>query len=147
MKIMAVDLGDARTGLAVCDRTEFLASPIGVIHERDLNKLVVQVSVAVDEYQVSHVVVGYPKNMEGTTGERAQKCERFAQRLRNVVTVPVELWDERRTTVTAHEILNEADIRGQTRKDMVDEVAATIILESYLAYRRNQKEKAKEESK
>ncbi|MEM0530533.1 Holliday junction resolvase RuvX [Zongyangia sp. HA2173] len=147
MKIMAVDLGDARTGLAVCDRTEFLASPIGVIHERDLNKLVVQVSVAVDEYQVSHVVVGYPKNMDGTTGERAQKCERFAQRLRNVVTVPVELWDERRTTVTAHEILNEADIRGQKRKDMVDEVAATIILESYLAYRRNQKEKAKEESK
>ena len=147
MKIMAVDLGDARPGLAVCDRTEFLASPIGVIHERDLNKLVVQVSVAVDEYQVSHVVVGYPKNMDGTTGERAQKCERFAQRLRNVVTVPVELWDERRTTVTAHEILNEADIRGQKRKDMVDEVAATIILESYLAYRRNQKEKAKEESK
>ena len=147
MKIMAVDLGDARTGLAVCDRTEFLASPIGVIHERDLNKLVVQVSVAVDEYQVSHVVVGYPKNMDGTTGERAQKCERFAQRLRNVVTVPVELWDERRTTVTAHEILNEADIRGQKRKDMVDEVAATIILESYLAYRRNQKEQAKEESK
>ena len=147
MKIMAVDLGDARTGLAVCDRTEFLASPIGVIHERDLNKLVVQVSVAVDEYQVSHVVVGYPKNMDGTTGERAQKCERFAQRLRNVVTVPVELWDERRTTVTAHEILNEADIRGQKRKDMVDEVAATIILESYLAYRRNQKEKAKEETK
>ena len=147
MKIMAVDLGDARTGLAVCDRTEFLASPIGVIHERDLNKLVVQVSVAVDEYQVSHVVVGYPKNMDGTTGERAQKCERFAQRLRNVVTVPVELWDERRTTVTAHEILNEADIRGQKRKDMVDEVAATIILESYLAYRRNKKEKAKEESK
>ena len=147
MKIMAVDLGDARTGLAVCDRTEFLASPIGVIHERDLNKLVVQVSVAVDEYQVSHVVVGYPKNMDGTTGERAQKCERFAQRLRNVVTVPVELWDERRTTVTAHEILNEADIRGQKRKDMVDEVAATIILESYLAYRRNQKETAKEESK
>ena len=147
MKIMAVDLGDARTGLAVCDRTEFLASPIGVIHERDLNKLVVQVSVAVDEYQVSHVVVGYPKNMDGTTGERAQKCERFAQRLRNVVTVPVELWDERRTTVTAHEILNEADIRGQKRKDMVDEVAATIILESYLAYRRNQKEKAKDETK
>ena len=124
-----------------------MASPIGVIHERDLNKLVVQVSVAVDEYQVSHVVVGYPKNMDGTTGERAQKCERFAQRLRNVVTVPVELWDERRTTVTAHEILNEADIRGQKRKDMVDEVAATIILESYLAYRRNQKEKAKEESR
>ena len=147
MKIMAVDLGDARTGLAVCDRTEFLASPIGVIHERDLNKLVVQVSVAVDEYQVSHVVVGYPKNMDGTTGERAQKCERFAQRLRNVVTIPVELWDERRTTVTAQEILNEADIRGQKRKDLVDEVAATIILESYLAYRRNQIDMAKEESK
>ena len=144
MKIMAVDLGDARTGLAVCDRTEFLASPIGVIHERDLNKLVVQVSVAVDEYQVSHVVVGYPKNMDGTTGERAQKCERFAQRLRNVVTIPVELWDERRTTVTAHEILNEADIRGQKRKDMFDVVAATIILESYRAYRRKQKQKAME---
>lgn len=145
MKILAVDLGDARTGLAACDRTEFLASPIGVIHEKDMKKVLMQVSIAVDEYQISHVIIGYPKNMDGTSGERAEKCERFAQLLRNIVPVPVELWDERRTTVTAHDILNEADIRGQKRKDIVDEVAATIILESYLDYRRNQKEKAKAE--
>ncbi|MBC8570999.1 Holliday junction resolvase RuvX [Zongyangia hominis] len=145
MKIMAVDLGDARTGLAACDRTEFLASPIGVIHEKDMKKVLMQVSIAVDEYQISHVVVGYPKNMDGTVGERALKCERFAKLLQNIVPVPVELWDERRTTVTAHDILNEADIRGQKRKDMVDEVAATIILESYLDYRRNQKAKEKKE--
>lgn len=144
MKIMAVDLGDARTGLAACDRTEFLASPIGVIHERDMKKVLMQVSIAVDEYQISRVVVGYPKNMDGSAGERAHKCERFAQLLQNIVSVPVELWDERRTTVTAHDILNEADIRGQRRKDIVDEVAATVILESYLNFRKNQKDKDKE---
>ena len=138
MKIMAVDYGDARTGLAACDRTETLASPLGVIHERDFAATAQKVSFAVREYDVKMVVVGYPKNMNGTIGERAEKCERFANLLQNLVEVPVVLWDERSSTVEAHSYLNETNTRGKKRKEVVDAVAAIIILESYLAYRRNQ---------
>ena len=137
MKIMAVDYGDARTGLAVCDRTEFLASPVGVIHERDFAATAQKVSFAVREYDVKLVVVGHPKNMNGTVGERAEKCERFANLLQNLIEVPVVLWDERSTTVTAHSYLNETNTRGKKRKEVVDAVAAVIILEDYLAYRKN----------
>lgn len=139
MKIMAVDLGDARTGLACCDRTETLASPIGVLHDKDFESILRKVAVAVEEYDVKQVVVGHPKNMNNTIGERAQKCELFAQRLAALVMVPVTLWDERSTTVSAHNILNATDTRGKKRKAVVDAVAATIILESYLLYRANEK--------
>lgn len=137
MKIMGVDFGDVRTGLAVCDRTELLASPIGVIEERDLEKCAEKVSFAVTEYAVARVVVGYPLNMDGSCGERARKCELFAEKLRALTEVPVILWDERRTTVTAHNYLNETNTRGKKRKAVVDEVAATVILEAYLMYRKN----------
>lgn len=140
MKIMAVDFGDARTGLAVCDRTEFLASPVGVIQEYQFEKTIEQVAYAVEEYQVGKVVVGHPMNMNGTIGERAEKCKLFAEKLQELVSVPVVLWDERSTTVTAHQFLNESNVRGKKRKEVVDEVAATIILESYLAYRKNHPE-------
>lgn len=138
MKIMAVDFGDARTGLAVCDRTEFLASPVGVIHEKELYQTVNKVAAAVTEFDVKEVVVGYPVNMNGTVGERAKKCELFADMLNQIIDVPVRLWDERSTTVSAHNYLNETNTRGQKRKNVVDEVAAVIILENYLAFRRNQ---------
>lgn len=140
MKIMAVDYGDARTGLAACDRTEFLASPIGVIQEYNFDNTVKKVSYAVQEYAVQMVVVGHPLNMDGTAGERAQKCALFAEKLKELVDVPVVLWDERSTTVSAHQLLNETNTRGKKRKEVVDAVAATIILESYLNYRRNNKE-------
>lgn len=140
MKIMAVDFGDARTGLAVCDRTEFLASPIGVIHEKDFEQCIQKVAYAVEEYGVQEVVVGYPKNMNGTVGERAQKCELFSQKLQELVSAPVKLWDERSTTVSAIGYLNETNTRGKKRKEVIDAVAATIILESYLAYRKNHKD-------
>lgn len=141
MKILAVDLGDARTGLACCDRTEFLASPIGVIQEKEFPNIVNKVAAAAEEYGAEHVIVGYPKNMNGTIGERAKKCELFAQMLSQIISVPVELWDERSTTVMAHNILNVTDTRGKKRKKVVDAVAATLILESYLAYRKNKNEK------
>lgn len=140
MKIMAVDLGDARTGLACCDRTEFLASPIGVIHETDFDRILEQVAIASFEYGVQEIVVGYPKNMNGSVGERAQKCEKFAELLRKLVKVPVKLWDERSTTVSATNYLNETNTRGKKRKEVIDAVAATIILESYMDYRKNHKE-------
>lgn len=137
MKIMAVDLGDARTGLACCDRTETLASPIGVIHDRNMDSVARKVAAAVAEYDVREVVVGYPKNMNNTVGERAEKCAAFAEALGGLVQVPVKLWDERSTTVSAHQVLNATDTRGKKRKAVVDAVAATIILESYLQYRAN----------
>lgn len=145
MKIMAVDFGDARTGLAVCDRTEFLASPVGVIHEKNFDQTVLKVSYAVREYDVKLVVVGYPKNMNGTVGERAEKCTLFADKLRELIDVPVEMWDERSTTVSAINALNVTDTRGKKRKEVVDSLAAAIILESYLNYRHNQQAKAQNE--
>lgn len=140
MKIMAVDLGDARTGLACCDRTETLASPIGVIHDKNFDSVLQKVAAAVQEYEAKEVVVGYPKNMNNTIGERAQKCALFAERLRALVEVPVALWDERSTTVSAINILNETDTRGKKRKAVVDAVAATIILENYLMYRQREQQ-------
>lgn len=137
MKILAVDLGDARTGLACCDRTETLASPVGVIHDRHPDSVLQKVAAAVQEYDVKEVVVGYPRNMDGTAGARAELCAAFADRLAERVEVPVRLWDERSTTVSAHNILNVTDTRGKKRKQVVDAVAATVILESYLRYRAN----------
>lgn len=140
MKIMAVDFGDARTGLACCDRTESLASPIGVIHERKFESVVQKVAIAVQEYAVGMVVIGHPLNMNGSAGPRAERCALFAQELKKLVQVPVQLWDERSTTVSAIGYLNQTDTRGKKRKNVVDEVAATIILESYLNYRKNHPE-------
>ncbi len=137
MKIMAVDFGDARTGLAACDRLEMLASPIGVIHETDPDQTARQVAFAAAEYGVGEIVVGLPINMNGTQGERAEKCKQFADKIRNYTQLPVRMWDERSTTVSAHNMLNETNTRGKKRKSVIDEVAATIILNSYLDYRKN----------
>lgn len=143
MKIMAVDFGEARTGLAVCDRTEFLASPVGVIHERDFETCVKKVAyAAIHELGVDMVVVGLPKNMDGSCGPRAELCDKFARALKALIPLPVETWDERQTTVQATTYLNELNVRGKKRKEVIDEVAATIILESYMAYRRNHKPEA-----
>lgn len=137
MKIMAVDFGDSRTGLAICDKSEFLASPAGVIEEKDFEKCIEKVAAVARENAAEEIVVGYPKNMNNTIGERAQKCALFAEKLAELVDVPVKLWDERSTTVSAHYYLNQTNTRGKKRKAVVDAVAATIILESYLGFRKN----------
>lgn len=135
MKILAVDYGEARTGVAVCDRTEFLASPVTVIHERKTDTLLEKVVCIAKEQGVGEIIVGHPKNMDGSEGEKAEKCRKFAEDLEELSEIPVKLWDERRTTITAHNILNETDTRGKKRKEVVDAVAATVLLESYLRYR------------
>ncbi len=136
MKILAVDLGDARTGLAICDATELLASPAGVIHEKQPEALLQKVTQAAKEHRAEQIVVGYPKNMNNTVGERAEKCAAFAKDLEAATGLPVVLWDERSTTVSAHNYLNATDTRGKKRKNVVDAVAASIILETYLSHRR-----------
>lgn len=134
---MSVDFGDARTGIAMSDPTEFLASPVCVIQEYNFDKTVSKVASVANEKGAELVVVGYPKNMNGTVGERAEKCLLFAEKLRELVSVEVVMWDERSTTVTAHNFLNETGTFGKKRKQVVDAVAATIILENYLSYRKN----------
>ena len=138
VKILAVDYGDARTGLAMCDRTEFLASPIGQITEKSMAKVVEKIVYASREYEAGMIVIGLPKNMDGTEGARAEKTRKMASLLTAIVDVPVELWDERSTTVSAANILSDNGTFGKKRKQVLDAVAATVILESYLAYRKNQ---------
>ena len=137
MIIMSVDFGDSRTGIAVCGKSELIASPVCVIQEKDFEKCIEKTAALVKEQRAEEVVVGYPKNMNGTVGERAEKCTLFAQKLQELTGVPTKMWDERNTTVSAHNALNVTNTRGKKRKAVVDAVAATIILESYLDFRRN----------
>ncbi len=137
MRIMAVDLGMVRTGLAISDEMEILASPIGTVTERDLSKLVETVIREAETHKAQQIIVGLPKNMDGSKGASAERAEGFAQLLREVSGLPVELWDERLTTVSAIGYLNETNVRGKKRKAVVDTVSATIILEDYLQSRRS----------
>ena len=137
MRIMSVDYGDSRTGIAVCDKGEILASPLTVITEYNFERCAEKVAELAKKEKAELIVVGHPKNMDGSEGERAEKCAEFARLVGELSGLPAELWDERRTTVTAHNYLNETNVRGKKRKAVVDAVAATIILESYLAYRKN----------
>ena len=136
MKIMAVDLGQVRTGLAVSDHTEQLASPVGTITEKNTDKLLEKVAAAAREQGVQQLVVGHPRNMDGSRGESARRAETFAASLEKAAALPVVLWDERMTTVSAIGYLNQTDTRGKKRKAVVDTVAATIILQDYLDSRR-----------
>lgn len=139
MVILAVDYGDVRTGLAVCDKSEFLASPVCVINERDALVLAEAVCLKAKELKADEIAVGLPKNMDGTEGFRADACKEFAALLKEKSGIPVVLRDERLTTVSAHKMLSMNDVRGKKRKNTVDAVAAVIILEDYLAYRKNRK--------
>ena len=140
MEIMAVDFGDARTGLAICDKTELLASPVGVIHEKRFEHAVEKVAAAAAENRAEAVIVGLPLNMNGSEGPRAELCRNFAEQLSSKVNVPVRMWDERQTTVSAAGYLNQTDTRGKKRKEVIDAVAAVIILDSYLQWRKNHPE-------
>lgn len=135
MVILAVDYGDARTGLAACDPMELLASPVCVIHESYQPKLIERIHGEAVRLGAALLVVGYPRNMDGTAGMRAEKCAAFAAALAGACGVAAELWDERLTTVSAHQALNVVNVRGKNRKNIVDAVAATMILEDFLRSR------------
>lgn len=136
MVIMSVDLGKARTGIAVCDKTEFLASPYTVIFEKSPNKLPEKVAQAAKEVKAELIVVGLPKNMDGSEGESAQNARDFAKKIQDLTGLETVMQDERGTTVTAHNFLNTTNTRGKKRKNVIDEVAATIILQDYLDKRK-----------
>lgn len=125
-------MGHVRTGLALCDQTGFLASPAGVIKEKNDDRLVERLAELAAVKKAQRLVVGYPKNMDGTCGEAAQRAEKIAEELKSASGIETVLWDERCTTLVAHTYLNASDTRGKKRKQVVDEVAAVVILQSYL---------------
>ena len=129
--------GKARTGIAVCDKTEFLASPYTVIFEKSPKQLLEKVSNTAKETKAELIVVGLPKNMDGSEGESAQNARAFAENLSNETGIECVMQDERGTTITAHNFLNTTNTRGKKRKNVVDEVAATIILQDYLDKRKS----------
>lgn len=139
MIIMSLDLGKARTGIAVSDNSESFAFPKTVITEYNTEKLVKKIAACVSEIKPELIVVGYPKNMDGSAGERAKECADIAQAVKEATGIDVVLWDERCTTISAHTALNFTDTRGKKRKQVIDAVAAVIILEDYLNFRKNNK--------
>ena len=139
MIIFSVDYGKARTGLAVCDKNEIIATPVGVITEYNMEKLSDKVADSAVEHHAELIVVGLPLNMNGSEGDSAENVRIFSKMLENKTGIEVKLWDERCTTVTAHRYLNMTDTRGKKRKAVVDSVAAVIILEDYLNFRSNNK--------
>lgn len=136
MVIMAVDLGKVRTGIAVCDANEVLASPLTVLRQPNRAALAEEIAALAKERRAQMLVLGHPVNMDGSQGDSALGAQAFADALRTCTGLPVVLRDERGTTVTAHHYLNETDTRGKKRKAVVDAVAAVIILQNYLDYRR-----------
>ena len=138
MKWLAVDYGDSRTGLAGCDAGETITSPITPqIEEKSMNKVAAAVTEVFAARGAEGLVCGLPKNMDGTLGPRAEKAQAMGELLKTVTGLPVTLWDERRTTIDAHQILMGAGKNAKKRKKTVDAVAATLILEGYLTYKKS----------
>ena len=137
MKIMAIDYGDARTGVALSDLTCSIVGAVTVIHSRKEETVLDELERLVKEHEVGEVVMGFPRNMDGSEGPRAALYRDFAAKLSERLGMEVKLWDERRTTVEAHNILSAHNYHGKKRKNTVDAVAAGLILEGYLAFRKN----------
>ena len=137
MIIMSVDYGDVRTGVAVCDKNEMLASPVKVITETDRDVLSDDIATEAVRLKAEMIVVGLPKNMDGSEGFRAEACREFASLIEEKTGIDVALYDERLTTISAHNALNVTNTRGKKRKSVIDAVSAVMILEDYMRYRRN----------
>ncbi len=137
MKIMGIDYGDARTGVAISDLLCSIVGSTYVIASRNTQKAIADIVTLCKDNQVGQIVVGLPKNMDGTEGGRAELCREFAAQLETATGLNVDMWDERRTTVEAHNILSQHNYHGKKRKNTVDAVAASLILEGYLARRKN----------
>ena len=136
MRIMAIDYGDAHTGIAVSDATGFLTGTTTTIHSRKAEVVLEEIARLVKEHGAQELVMGFPKNMDGTEGPRAELYRSFAAQVEEMTGLKPVLWDERRTTVDAHRILFEAGKNAKKRKKTVDAVAASLILEGYLDFRR-----------
>ena len=136
MRIMAIDYGDARTGVAISDPTGLLAGYTTVIHSRKADVVAAELARLVKEHQVDELVMGFPRNMDGTEGPRAELYKAFAAQVEEASGLKPVLWDERRTTVEAHNILHASGKKMKNHRETVDAVAATLILEGYLTFKR-----------
>lgn len=134
-RIMALDYGDARTGVAISDLMCTIVGSTTVIPSRNAEKAIIDIVKLAKDNDVEEIVVGLPKNMDGSEGPRAEICRAFAQQIGEASGLKISMWDERRTTVEAHNILSEHNYHGKKRKNTVDAVAASLILEAYLAFR------------
>ena len=132
MKIMCIDYGDTRTGIAFCDKKEVLASPHSVITEKYMPKLIEKILSLADEEKAEKIVIGLPRNMDGSYGFRSDACKQLGEEISKVCDLPVEYQDERLTTVIAHDVLSANNVKGKTSKETVDAVSAVMILQSYL---------------
>lgn len=131
MRMMGIDIGSKRIGVAISDELGYTAQGVEVIH-RDKGRVLERIKELAKAYRVERIVVGLPKNMNGTVGERGEEALRFGRKLEAALSLPVVFWDERLTTVMAERTLISADIRRKKRKQVVDQLAATLILQNYL---------------
>ena len=136
MRIMAIDYGDARTGVAISDPTGLLAGYTTVIQSRKVGVVAEELARLAKEHSVDELVMGFPRNMDGTEGERAEKSRKLGKTLQIWSGLPVRMWDERQSTCEAADILDEVGTFGAHRKAILDSVSATVILEDYLAWRK-----------
>ena len=132
MRILGIDYGDARTGVAVSDALGWTAQPIGQFASWNEEKIIEVIGEKIEQFRAEKIVLGFPKNMNGSIGERGEKTKLFAERLKNSFGLEVVLWDERLTTVASHRILSECNVRGEKRKKQVDTLSAELILQGYL---------------
>lgn len=141
MRIMGLDFGSKTVGVAISDSLLITAQGIEIIRRKEENKLrqtLARIEALIEEYEVEEIVLGYPKNMNDTLGERVEKTDSFRESLERRTGLPVHLWDERLTTVAADKAMMKAGIRRENRKDHVDKIAAIFILQGYLDYRKMQ---------
>ena len=137
MRIMAIDYGDAHTGIAISDPTGFLAGTTTTIHSRKAEVVLEELRKIVEQYKVEELVMGFPRNMDGSEGPRADLYREFADKVEEATGLKPVLWDERRTTIDAHRILFESGQNAKKRKKTVDAVAAALILEGYLTFKKS----------
>ncbi len=130
--ILGVDFGDSRTGYATSDALGFSAHTLEVYHEKNMKKVAQHTAELAEKLGAEKIVLGLPKNMNGTIGDRGKKTKTFAKILGELVSIDIIMWDERLTTVSAHNLMNETNVRGKKRKDSVDKIAAAFILQGYL---------------
>ena len=134
---MAIDLGLSRTGLAVCDKQELISYPLETIKEKNFNKLCLKIVEKIKEINAQLIVIGLPKNMDGSEGESAKRTVKFRDELKKYLNINIVLWDERKTTSIATTYLNITNTRGKKRKNIIDTVSATIILEDYIKFKKS----------
>lgn len=142
MRIIGLDYGTKTVGVAISDSLGITAQGIETIVRKEENKLrktYARIEALIEEYQIEEVVVGLPKNMNNTLGERAEACKEFAENIERRTGLSVIMWDERLTTVSANQVLMESGVRRENRKAVIDKIAAVFILQGYLDYKANQK--------